>query len=280
MSVSLPRPSSGAWHDGASRAGLRMGGQPMNVERKRFGIVACGVLGLVAASVHGAPVVLDSFEGGSEGHFSFSPTLSGTNRNISSATADSTTGTAAQGGVGSEQINITPLNPGTSTDFPANTFRMRFLSGDPGSNGNGGTPAFNVNIGPDGYVGYFLKTTTPNLTASIGLDDGAALEQGTFRSVISDGQWHLYQWNLDAPSGEFTGFAGTGPNGKIDGPTVTIDSLFFQGPTSSSPTPVIFLDTVAYNTSGDLSTLAPEPGSLGLLGAGGTLLLRRRRRAT
>jgi hypothetical protein len=125
-----------------------------------------------------------------------------------------------------------------------------------------------------------MKTSTPGLTTAVALDDGAALELGTLRDVIADGQWHLYQWNLNAPSGEFSAFAGTGPNGVIDGPNVSIDSIFIQGPTASSPTPVqVSLDTVAYNMTGDLSSLVPEPstGLLLLVGAAVAGISRRRR---
>jgi hypothetical protein len=234
-------------------------------------VVAAGFAGVARAT----PIIIDDFEGGSEGHFnSANPlTASGTNRNLTGATADPTTTTAFTG-AGSQIVGLTPQNPGAATDFPTTTFRLRHLSGS-------GTPANNTTIGPNGYVGYFLKTTVPNLTTAVGLDDGAALELGTFRTIIADGQWHLYQWNLNAPSGEFTGFAGTGPNGVIDGSPVTIDSIFIQGPTSSSPTPVnVFLDTVAFNTTGDLSSLVPEPTALAAFAvpAAGLLTARRRRR--
>jgi len=232
-------------------------------------LVVCAFLG--SASAWAAPIILDDFESG-EGHFASTVTFSGTNRNLTGGTADQSTATAAQAGTGSELLGLNPLNPGTSVDFPVDTFRLRFLSG-------GGTPANNVNFGANGYIGYFLKTTVPNLTTAIALDDGAALELGTFRNVNSDGAWHLYQWNLNAASGEFSGFAGTGPNGKIDGPTVTIDSIFIQGPVASAPTPLaISLDTVASNATGDLVSLVPEPGSLGLAGA--AIAIATLRRAT
>jgi hypothetical protein len=233
------------------------------------------LLGVPPLAAAADPVVLDNFDGG-EGRFnSTNPgTASGTNRNLSAATADQTTSTAQQG-AGSEQVGITPLNPGTSSDFPTDTFRLRFLSG-------GGTPANNVNIGPTGYVGYFLKTTTPGLTTAIGLDDNngttTPLEQSVFRPVTSDGEWHLYQFRLDDPD-QWEPFALTGMNGQIDGPTVTIDSIFIQGPVSSSAPVTLFLDTVAYNTAGDLSSLVvPEPGTAGLLAAAGLLATARRRR--
>jgi len=214
------------------------------------------------------PTILDDFEGGSEGHFGSLPTLSGTNRNITSATADQSN-LLFYSGLGSEHITVNPQNPGTAPDFPSTNYRLRFLSG-------GGTPANNVNIGATGYVGYFLRTSTPGLVTAPGLDDGAALELGVFQNVIADNAWHLYQFNL-ADANQWDPFAGTGPNGSIEGPTVTIDSIFIQGLTANGTTDVS-LDTVAYNPNGDLTTLVPEPGSCALLSFAGLALLARRKR--
>jgi hypothetical protein len=224
---------------------------------------------LASASISSAaPIIIDDFET-SEGHFnSANPaTASGTNRHITSATADLSTAFAFTG-IGSEFVTITPQNPGTSTDFPVDQFRLRFLSG-------GGTVANNVNVGPDGYVGYFLRTTTPGLLTAPALDDGAALELGVLQPVIADGQWHLYQFNLD-DAAQWDAFAGTGPNGAIDGPAVSFDSIFIQGPTAAVAPIQVYLDTVAYNTTGDLSSV-PEPSSLAALSFGAIGLLFRRR---
>jgi hypothetical protein len=227
----------------------------------------CTAVFLTAANLSSAaPIVLADFEG-IETPFASAPTTSGTNRNVTSATAD-LSNIFAFTGTGSERLTITPPNPGTSTDFPTDQFRLRFLSG-------GGAPSSNVNLGPDGYFGYFLRTTTEGLVTAPALDDGAALELGVFLPVIADGQWHLYQFNLDDPE-QWNAFAGTAPNGEIDGPTVTLDSIFFQGATASSPE--FYLDTVAYNTSGDLTALVPEPSAAGLLLCSAVGLLLRRKR--
>jgi len=239
-------------------------------------VIAPPVILISGSLAHAAPLIIDDFEAG-EGHFnSANPlTASGTNRNMTAVTADQTTSTPAQQGAGAQIIAISPQNPGLATDFPSDQFRLRHLSG-------GGTVANNVNIGPDGYVGYFLKTTVANLRTAVALDDGAALELGVLQDVNPDGQWHLYQWNLDTPTvgapGGFTAFAGTGPNGLIEGPNVSIDSIFIQGLTNTTPTPLnVYLDTVAYNTSGDLSSLVPEPASIGIFGIAALGLLARRR---
>ena len=218
----------------------------------------------LASSVTAAPIVVDDFEA-SEGHFASAPTLSGSNRNIASGTADPST-VMAQAGTRSERIeyvanNTTPAFTGTM---------LRFLSG-------GGTPANNTSIPATGYVGYFLATTTEGLTTGIALDDGTALERGALQPVIADGQFHLYQFDLQNPD-DFDPFAGTGPNGQIDAASVTIDSIFILGPADVNPG--VYLDTVAYNAEGDLSSLVPEPSALCMLGVAAMGLLSRRRRVS
>src|SRR5688500_9011833 len=119
-------------------------------------LLAAGSL-LASCSIGmGAAIVIDDFEV-DEGHFSSAnpATASGTNRHLTSVTADLSTAFAFTGG-GSQLLVITPQNPGAGIDFPSDQFRLRFLSA-------GGTIASNVNVGPDGYVGYFLRTTAPGL---------------------------------------------------------------------------------------------------------------------
>jgi hypothetical protein len=145
---------------------------------------------------------------------------------------------------------------------------MRFLSG-------GGTITNNVDFGPDGYIGYFIRTTTPGLITAPGVDDAGGLELGAFKTIIADGAWHLYQFNLDDDT-QWDFFAGTA-NGAIDSTTtVSLDSIFVQGATSG--TVDLYLDTVAYNKTGDLTSVIPEPGSIGLLSLGALSVLMRRRR--
>jgi hypothetical protein len=195
--------------------------------------------------------VIDPFDGG-EGRFNSSPTLSGSNRGILQAAADYST-EEAQLGVGSEKIVFTRNSESDG--------RLRFLSG-------GGTPANNrVTIGSQqramgngGYVGFFLKTNDPGLSVRIALDDGyrlgtTGMEESIGQTVVADGKWHLYQWNLADPAA-WNNFLGG--NGAIDGPNSFIDSILFYGG-SPNQSYELYLDTVAYNPAGRLDSLiVPE----------------------
>jgi hypothetical protein len=197
--------------------------------------------------------VLDPFDG-NEGRFTTAPTFSGSNRGITTATADYST-EAAQTGVGSEKIAITRNGDATG--------QLRFLSG-------GGTPANNrVNVGgqmramgESGYVGFFLKTTDPGLQVGLGIDDGysagtTGMEVSAAIDVIADGKWHLYEWNL-ADAAMWNNFSGG--NGAIGGPNAFIDSIFFYGgAATANQTFDVYLDTAAFNPTGRLTSLiVPE----------------------
>jgi hypothetical protein len=106
----------------------------------------------------------------------------------------------------------------------------------------------------------------------IGLDDGAvtttSLERSTALSVIADGEWHLYEWDL-ADAGLWSNFSNG--NGAIGGPNAFLDSIFFEsGSSTLGHTFTLFLDTIAYNPNGSLASLipVPEPGTMVLLVAG------------
>jgi hypothetical protein len=218
--------------------------------------------------------ILDGFNG-NEGHFTSNPFGgSGSTNGITNASTAVFTTAEAHLGDGSQQVTLARTADASS--------RVRHLSG-------GGTPANNrVNVGgvlsamgPFGFVGFFLKTTEVDLQVYLGIDDGAAagtngLERSTALSVIADGEWHLYEWDL-ANANLWTNFANG--NGTIDGPNAYIDSIFFQsGASTVGDTFTFFLDTVAYNPYGSLSILAvPEPATLTLLCPLAFLAIRRRR---
>jgi hypothetical protein len=138
----------------------------------------------------------------------------------------------------------------------------------------------NVPLSGGGFVGFFAKTLTPNLQASLMIDDSpTALERATFQPMLPDGLWHLYQWNL-ADEADWQAFALADANGVIDNPTVTIDSLYFV-PTFDFNLPeqdaTMFIDDVAYNADGRIPDIIPEPTSLTFLTIGLLAIARRRR---
>jgi MYXO-CTERM domain-containing protein len=103
-----------------------------------------------------------------------------------------------------------------------------------------------------GYVGFWLMTDDAGVQVQIVMDDPGTGEMGTLQDVIADGQWHLYQWNLEDDS-QWDGWVNG--NGAIDEATVTIDSIYFWGSGDAQ----IYLDTVSHNPDGMLGA-PPIPG--------------------
>jgi hypothetical protein len=149
-------------------------------------------------------------------------------------------------------------------------WRLRHLSGS-------GTPGNNVSLLASGYVGYYLRTFTPDLQASILIDDGTGLERASYQPIIADGEWHLYQWNFDDEL-QWEGFAGATPNGVIDADTVTIDAIFVNAiKTVGDQDAILNLDYVAANPDGLIDPI-PEPASCAFLAACVPAFALRRRR--
>jgi hypothetical protein len=227
---------------------------------------------------HAAVVVIDDFEI-NEGHFTSNPnTGSGSTQGFveaggTAATADRVT-TEAFAGLASQQIILDDDTLVAGSGANLDSWRLRHLSG-------GGTPANNVsmtnNVADTTYVGYWLKTSSPGLEASISIDDGPALELGSWRNITADGEWHLYQWRLQDVA-DWEPFAGTAPNGSIEAAAVTIDSVFLRGgagfPTGTDFNAVFFIDDVSWNPTGTI----PEPSGTVLLALCGLMACNRRKR--
>lgn len=234
-----------------------------------------------AGAAHAQTSILENFESG-EGRFDRAPSFSGTTAGetetspgVGPSTADRSTAEAYEGS-GSQRIF---MDDDPASDAPGTlAWRLRHLAG-------GGSPGTtNPAFASTGYIGYYLKTTTPNLRAGIFIDDGAALELSTKTPVIADGQWHRYQWQF-SDANQWDAFAGTGPNGQIDSASVSIDGLYIDAvkdPTIADQDAVFFIDAVALNPTGEINVAGnpavPEPAAVGLLAPlAGALIARRRR---
>ncbi|MCK9408443.1 MAG: T9SS type A sorting domain-containing protein [Bacteroidetes bacterium] len=187
---------------------------------------------------HGTRVI-DNFDK-TAGHFNVHPTYSGSTTGVdASSTAAWTSMYSRSGTGGAVEIRLVD-NAASSSDLSC-----RFLSGT-------GSPANNDSIAPFGWIGYWLKTNTAPAGAkvAIGMDD--PLDPTTKRSVmlpvINDGEWHLYQWNVEDPT-HWTPWVVTSGSSKIKGPRASIDAIWFMAPNGSQPW-VMNLDNVSHNPFG------------------------------
>jgi len=184
--------------------------------------------------VPGSPVSVTDFEI-DEGYFGWSTGYSGSNFGILPGSDANRVTTEAQAGVGSQEIFI---------DGDTGGWRLRHVSGI----GTAADPGSNLQLDSTGFVGLWLKTDDPGITVRMALDDPGSADRGIAQSVVADGQWHLYQWNLEDDS-QWEGWV-TG-DGFITGETVTLDSIFLEGTGDAT----IYLDSIAHNPAGNLLPL-------------------------
>ncbi len=156
--------------------------------------------------------VFDNFESG-VGRYTRAPTYSGSTVGI----ATSSTLTQASGSAhgGTYTLKAT-LNDNTSVTTP---WKVRLLSGD-------GTPANNVYSAKNGIIYFWLKTNTarPGATVRIWIDDTDGTLQSPAISIINDGQWHRYAWNLN----NFGGTPVSTGNSVIDAINLTLDAIILE----------------------------------------------------
>ena len=240
-------------------------------------LLAGGAVLLALIRQASASIIFDNFNV-DEGHFTSAIDASGTTvGEDATSTIDRVETDGPFEGIGHQQLVL--VHDATTT-----AFRLRHLSG-------GGTPANNnsflTSAGVDGFMGFYLKTSATGWQTSINLD-GPGNTTGEMRgstslSIISDGEWHLYEWDLDASDwGSVPGIV-TQTTGPLPDLTYTVDSIYFRDlDGSAGPTATIYLDFVAKSDSGSIAALVPEPSTyaLGLLGglSVAVMLMRHRRK--
>ena len=189
-----------------------------------------------ATSPSASHTSLANFEG-SAGRFDRQPTYSGSTAGISTSSSSNWSANFANNGYGSLKVFL------IDDDTSSSSWAVRLLSGT-------GNPANNITLSSTGYIGLWLKTSSAATTAQVAvtIDDGAGgTELSSKQTIINDGNWHLYQWNL-AGSGWSSFFGG---NGIINGPTVTLDAVMLYAP-NASPDWTLYIDDVSYNSSDPL----------------------------
>jgi hypothetical protein len=180
------------------------------------------------------------FDDGDEGTFSFAPGYSGSTTGIdqSLSTAEAVD-TESYAGTGSQRLMI------YDDSQVSGGWRVRHVSGSSASRSqNRIRPA-------SGFVGLFAKTTTEGIALSIAIDNTAdtTADRGVFKPLLSDGQWHLYEWNLEDDS-QWTGWVDG--DGIIDTIDFTIDSIQITGGDTDAE---IFIDHVSHSKDRSLAYL-------------------------
>jgi hypothetical protein len=243
-----------------------------------------------------ASIVFDDFNV-NEGHFGYAPNFSNTSvGEDATSTADRITTDTPLEGLGHQRLTF--IHDATTTPL-----RIRHLSGGPPyDSANAGTTvgntgfSFTTGAGTDGWIGFYLKTTATGWQTSINLDGPgtgtpaqitAAMDGSSSVPIIADGEWHLYEWDLDATSGwgAVPGIGG-GHGGAVAAGSHTIDSIYFRDLDGvPGPTATFYIDFVAKSDSGSIAALVPvavpEAGSfaavalVGLISAGAAWIRKR-----
>jgi exopolysaccharide biosynthesis protein len=185
------------------------------------------------------------FEYGYEGTFSESPGYSGSTYGIdaSLSSADAVNMDSFSGDWSQRLVII-------DDGIPNGGWFVRHVSGPNASRSD------NVIRPTNGFVGLWAKTSTAGIELSLAIDntDNVTADRGVRRVMITDGQWHLYEWDLqddDQWEGWFDG------DGLIDTVDFTIDSIQIFGPDVDA---TIFIDVIGHNSNGSLIYLFSNPG--------------------
>lgn len=185
------------------------------------------------------------FEGGYEGTFSKSPGYSGStygiNETLSSADA---VNTDSYRGDWSQRIAI--IDDG----IPNGGWFVRHISGPSASRSN------NIIRLTTGFVGFWAKTSIAGIELALAIDntDNVTADRGVRKPMIADGQWHLYEWDLQDDD-QWEGWVNG--DGLIDTEDFTIDSIQIFGPDVDA---TVFTDVIGHNSNGSLIYLFSIPG--------------------
>lgn len=110
-----------------------------------------------------------------------------------------------------------------------------------------------------GCMGLRARTRTPGILIAPSVLESAARAHGTRRTLVADGAWHLYEWDL-AAAAEWVRTPVSGA--AVDPGFFLLEALHLYGPDADA---VVDFDLVAHNALGTLGSevSAPNDGQLG-----------------
>jgi hypothetical protein len=231
---------------------------------RRFTALTAAMIAALGLSAANAATIFDDFNV-NEGRFGLQPSFSGSNANVSATSTADRNATAAGNpggaleGAGFERVVLNTTTAGNAT-------RLRFLSGGGAPGGASGQPANTVftttALGTDGFIGMYVRTSSPGWTVQLALDGPLPdLQGGVPKNVTADGNWNLYEWNLDNAA-DWGAVAGIGGNAIFEQGNQTIDSIVFRH-TAGPATATLDIDFVAKSDSGSIAGLLNSPPSVG-----------------
>ena len=159
----------------------------------------------------GSTTYLDRFES-SVGHFTTSPTYSGSTTGI--ATTSTATRDCSTRKNGSCSLRVL-LKDNTATTAK---WSVRLLSG-------AGAPASNTKLTrANGKIGFWVWTGGSGMSVRVGIDDSDGTERSTARSIPAN-SWTYVSWSL-ADAAQWS--AWSGGNGSITAASVTLDAIWLE----------------------------------------------------
>jgi hypothetical protein len=228
-------------------------------------------------TAHAAPVYLQDYEapGNLDAPFNLQPHFSGSTQGVQNDAGEGPVSTiihvnndGAPGTSGSAELFI-PYDLNDDAGGPPTAggwaWQVRFLPNS-GASPSVTNPVFTT----DGYLGYWLKVEAGAgavMFTGPALDDPGTTQAtvGDLKAVIADGQWHLYQWNMDDASQFDTPWKDVFDDASTLGDGTLAASASFDAIAIVSTTPVtatVRIDQIGYDNAG---RLVPEPTTLALV---------------
>ena len=187
----------------------------------------------------GSTFIAADFELGDESTFAYAPGSSGSTYGIN--TTSSIAEPVSGSGVGHQSNWCQKLVIVDDTTVSDGWF-VRHVSGSSASRSQ------NMPQPASGFIGLWAKTSDTGVSISIAIDNtgNVTADRGIPKPLLADGQWHLYEWNLDDDN-QWQGWVSG--DGIIDTVDFTIDSIQLFGGDADA---TIYIDDVMHSTTGTL----------------------------